>query len=333
VAPDLPAAQADPSPGLSDRAAMFANRIRKNLRHLGRWARRSGVTCYRLYDADLPEYAVAIDLYEGWIHVQEYAPPPQVDPARAAARLADVLATLPFLLDIPPNRIVLKVRERQRGTRQYERLARTDRFQVVTEAGLRFAVNLTDSLDTGLFLDHRPTRAMLKQMAAGTDFLNLFAYTGAASVYAAAGGARATTSVDLSSRYLAWARRNMALNGFLEGPRHRFERADCLAWLQTAPRGAYSLIFLDPPTFSNSKRMRARTLDIQRDHVRLIRACLPLLAPDGTLVFSTNHRQFRLDAAALAGLDIQDISAPTIPLDFARNPRIHRCFRIRRPTP
>jgi 23S rRNA (guanine2445-N2)-methyltransferase / 23S rRNA (guanine2069-N7)-methyltransferase len=311
---------------------MFANRIRKNLRHLGRWARRTGVTCYRLYDADLPEYAVAIDLYDGWAHVQEYAPPPAVDPARAAARLADILAALPSLLDMPPDRIALKVRERQRGANQYDRLAWTDRFQVVTEAGLRFAVNLTDYLDTGLFLDHRSTRAMLKQMAAGTDFLNLFAYTGAATVYAAAGGARSTTTVDLSSRYLAWARRNMALNDFPEGSRHRFEAADCLAWLQDPPRRSYGLIFLDPPTFSNSKRMRARTLDIQRDHVWLIRTCLPLLAPAGTLLFSTNHRQFRLDAAGLSGLDVQDVTAATIPPDFSRNPRIHRCFLIRRPT-
>lgn len=309
---------------------MFANRIRRNLRHLGRWARRSGITCYRLYDADLPEYAVAIDLYEGWAHVQEYAPPARIDPARAAARLADVLAALPSLLAIPAERLVLKVRERQRGASQYQRLARTDRFQVVTEAGLRFAVNLTDHLDTGLFLDHRLTRTMLRQLAAGGHFLNLFAYTGSASVYAAAGGARSTTTVDLSGPYLAWARRNMALNGYPEGGCHRFVEADCLAWLREAPRSLYDLIFLDPPTFSNSKRMGAATLDIQRDHVGLIQRCLERLAPGGTLLFSTNHRQFRLEDRRLAQAQIEDVTPATIPLDFARSPRIHRCYRISR---
>jgi 23S rRNA (guanine2445-N2)-methyltransferase / 23S rRNA (guanine2069-N7)-methyltransferase len=311
-------------------AEMFANRLRKNLRLLGKWARREGVSCYRLYDADMPEYALALDLYEGWAHVQEYAPPGTVDPARAEARLGDALAVIPTVLGIPAGNIVRKVRRRQKGLAQYGRLATVGDFRAIGEGGLRFLVNLTDYLDTGLFLDHRPTRAMIRESAAGRRFLNLFAYTGTASVYAAAGAAVTTTSVDMSRVYLDWARQNMALNGFAEGSAHRFLHADCLRWLEGPHPERYDLIFLDPPTFSTSKRMGGRTFEVQRDHVRLIRAAAGLLAQGGLLLFSTNFRQFRMDRAALPDLLLADISARTIPRDFARTPRIHACWRISR---
>jgi 23S rRNA (guanine2445-N2)-methyltransferase / 23S rRNA (guanine2069-N7)-methyltransferase len=311
---------------------MFANRLRKNLRHLGKWARREGVTCYRAYDGDLPEYAIAIDLYEGWAHVQEYAAPPTVDPGRAETRLRHALAVIPEVLGIPPEHVALKVRRKQKGLAQYERQAATGEFRVVHEGGLRFWVNLSDYLDTGIFLDHRPTRAMIRGLAAGRRFLNLFAYTGSATVYAAAGEAVSTTTVDMSSVYLDWARRNMALNGFPEGPTHRFVRADCLAWLATTRPERYHLIFLDPPTFSNSKRMGERTFDVQRDHPALIRAAADLLSRDGILLFSNNLRHFKLNRALLSPLGIEDVSAETIPQDFQRNPRIHTCWRITRRT-
>jgi 23S rRNA (guanine2069-N7)-methyltransferase / 23S rRNA (guanine2445-N2)-methyltransferase len=315
---------------LSPGAEMFANRLRKNLRLLGKWARREGVSCYRLYDADLPEYAVAVDLYEGWAHVQEYAAPETVDPARAEARLREAMAVLPEALGIPTEHVVLKVRRRQKGLAQYERLATTGDFREVGEGGLRFLVNLTDYLDTGLFLDHRPTRAMIRDLAAGRCFLNLFAYTGTASVYAASGGAASTTSVDMSRVYLDWARRNLALNGFDQGPVHRFVHADCLKWLEARRPERYDLIFLDPPTFSTSKRMGERTFDVQRDHVPLIRAVASLLGREGILLFSNNSRRFTLDRDALFDFLIEDVTAKTLPHDFARNPRIHTCWRITR---
>jgi len=307
---------------------MFCNRLRKNLRHLGKWARREGITCFRVYDADLPDYALAIDLYEGWAHVQEYAAPPSIDPNMAAARLQDALAAIPETVGVPPERVVLKVRQQQKGTRQYTRQAASGHFVIVREAGLKFWVNLRDYLDTGLFLDHRPTRRMVRDLAAGRRFLNLFAYTGTASVYVAAGGAATTTTVDMSAVYLDWARRNMQLNGFGDTTQHRFVRADCLEWLRIPRRDRYDLIFLDPPTFSNSKRMGARTFEVQRDHVWLIRAAAALLAPGAVLIFSNNFRHFTIDRPALAEFTVDDVTAATLPLDFQRNPRIHSCYRI-----
>lgn len=326
-------------------AVMFANRLGKNLKHLRRWAAREDIHCYRLYDADLPEYAVAVDLYEDWAHVQEYAPPSTVDPVRARRRLKDVMSVVPEVLGIPPGHVVLKVRRPQRRSDQYRKLRDEGRFIEVTEGGLRFLVNLTDYLDTGLFLDHRITRRLIRELASGRRFLNLFAYTGSATVYAAAGGASATTTVDLSPTYLDWARRNLDLNR-LTGSEHDFVRADCLAWLAEAaaasrqtpairgrrpssrtPTGAYDLVFLDAPTFSNSKSMTT-TLDIQRDHAELVRAASRVLSPEGMLLFSTNARRFKLDPELAQEFAVTDISKQTIPPDFARNPRIHRCFRI-----
>ncbi len=321
----------DPSRRDAPGAQMFANRLRKNLDALGKWARREQVSCYRAYDADMPEYSFAVDLYgngERYAYVQEYAAPPTVPEERVRTRRAEVVAVLPEVLGLAPERIWFRTRRRRKGLDQYTKVGSEQEFHEVAEGGLRFLVNFDDYLDTGLFLDHRPIRARLRELAAGQRFLNLFAYTGSATVYAAAGRARATTSVDMSRTYLDWTRRNLDLNGF-GGREHVLVQADALEWLTSAPAGGWDLVFLDPPTFSNSKRMSG-TLDVQRDHVTLLRDAMRLLAPAGLLVFSTNFTRFDLDTAALAELTIEDISRATIPKDFERNPRIHRCYLIRR---
>ena len=311
---------------LSPGAEMFANRLRKNLKKLKKWAVREGVDCYRLYDADLPEYAVAVDLYGDEVHLQEYRAPKDIDPKKAAARLLDVQDALPQVLDMSPDKIHLKVRRQQKGNNQYEKQARRGVLKEVQEDNCKFLVNLTDYLDTGLFLDHRLIRQLIQKLAAGTRFLNLFGYTGAATVHALMGGAIATTTVDMSRTYLEWAKKNIALNYF-DPEEETLIQADCLAWLDTAA-GEYDLIFLDPPTFSNSKGMNT-TFDVQRDHVELIKKTVRLLAPAGILIFSNNLRKFRMDHAALAELKIEDVSTKTIPVDFERNPRIHHCWLIR----
>ena len=310
---------------LSEGGQMFANRLQKNLKTLGKWAKKAGVECYRLYDADMPEYALAIDLYRDWVHVQEYAAPRSIDPEKAQTRLLDALAAIPVALGIPSERVVIKRRERQAGTRQYERQAAQGQFMEVTEGGVRLLVNLTDYLDTGLFLDHRPMRLRNQQEAAGKRFLNLFCYTATATVHAAKGGARSTTSVDLSKTYLDWARRNLALNGFSE--RHRLEQGDVMHWL-AEDRGEYELIFIDPPTFSNSKRMEG-VFDVQRDHVQLLDLAMARLAAGGTLYFSNNFRKFQLDDSLQQRYAVEEISAQTLDADFARNPKIHRAWRLR----
>jgi 23S rRNA (guanine2445-N2)-methyltransferase / 23S rRNA (guanine2069-N7)-methyltransferase len=316
---------------LTPGAEMFANRLRKNLKQLGKWAEKENLCCYRLYDADMPEYALAIDLYQGadrWAHVQEYAAPKSIDPDKAHARLKEALSAIPVALGLPVSNIFLKVRQKQKGKSQYERLDERGEFHEVREDGLKFLVNFTDYLDTGLFLDHRLTRRKIGELAEGRRFLNLFGYTGTATVHAAAGGARGTTTVDMSHTYMDWAQRNLALNGFA-GKQHELIQADVLAWLEAEAQRHYGLIFLDPPTFSTSKRMQG-TLDIQRDHVNLIRASARLLEPGGILVFSCNFRRFRLERAALAEFEVEDLTAATIPKDFARDPRIHQCFRLTR---
>ena len=318
------APQASEPARLSEGGQMFANRLRKNLKSLGKWAKQNGVECYRLYDADMPEYALAIDLYGDWVHVQEYAPPRSVDPEKAQARLLDALSAIPVALGVPADRVVIKRRERQTGTRQYERQDQQGRFMEVSEGGVKLLVNLTDYLDTGLFLDHRPMRLRIQREAAGKRFLNLFCYTATATVHAARGGARSTTSVDLSKTYLDWARRNLALNGFSE--KHRLEQGDVMSWLER-DRGEYDLIFIDPPTFSNSKRMEG-VFDVQRDHVRLLDLAMARLAPGGVLYFSNNFRKFRLDEGLGERYRIEEISEQTLDADFTRNPRIHRAWRI-----
>jgi 23S rRNA (guanine2445-N2)-methyltransferase / 23S rRNA (guanine2069-N7)-methyltransferase len=319
-------------------AGMFANRLGKNLKRLRGWAEREGVSCYRLYDADMPEYAFAIDVYraiepdESWLYVQEYAAPAEIEPEAVRRRRGEVLATLPRATGVAPERIRVRTRRRTRRGEQYDKVDEQAHCHVVTEGGLRFRVNFEDYLDTGLFLDQRMTRARLREAARGKHFLNLFAYTGSATVYAAAGGAASTTSVDLSRTYLEWAQRNLALNG-LAGAAHTWVQADCREWLTDAAlRSArFDLVFLDPPTFSNSKRMED-VLDIERDHPELIDACARLLAPAGLLVFSTNAQRFRLQAKLLERYQIRDVSAATLPKDFERNPRIHRSFEVRRQT-
>jgi 23S rRNA (guanine2445-N2)-methyltransferase / 23S rRNA (guanine2069-N7)-methyltransferase len=322
-------------------AEAFANRLHKMARHYEKWARKAGISCYRVYDADLPDYAVAIDLYAGagpdegrrWVHVAEYAPPRGVDPGRAERRLDDVVAIVPEVLGVDAGDVFLKTRQRQRGSSQYERVARSGVVGIVGEGGLLFELNFSDYLDTGLFLDHRLTRAWLAELASGARFLNLFAYTGTATVYAASGGAEETTTVDLSATYSSWAERNLERNGF-GGPKHRGVKADVLQWIDAASRNdaeRFDLIFCDPPTFSNSKRMR-ETWDVQRDHVSLLTRTAELLAPQGTLVFSCNRRKFELDTAALAeaGLTCVNVTARTIPKDFERRVGVHTCWTIRR---
>jgi 23S rRNA (guanine2445-N2)-methyltransferase / 23S rRNA (guanine2069-N7)-methyltransferase len=313
-------------------AQMFANRLRKNLKRLAPWAEAEHIDCFRLYDADMPEYAFAIDLYGRElrdVYLQEYAAPKSVDQESARERRREVLAAVPEVLGVPLAQVHSRVRRPQKGSVQYEKRSLGATRRVVEEGGLKFWVNLRDYLDTGLFLDHRITRHLLRGWAKDTDFLNLFCYTGSATVYAAAGGARSSVSVDMSNTYLDWARDNLELNG-LRGPRHELERADCLEWLvRHEPAGPrFDLIFVDPPTFSNSKRMEG-VLDVQRDHVGLIRRSLKLLRPGGRLVFSTNYTRFKLDTEALRDLSVEDISTRTIPTDFERNPHIHRCFDIR----
>ena len=327
----------DASIAQSNGARMFANRLTKNLQHLGKQARRQGVSCWRLYDADMPEYALAVDLYAGtgdeagrrWLFVQEYAAPDTVDPQAARRRREEALSVLPEVTGVAFADIHLRVRRKQKGTSQYDKLGARGHQHVVEEDGLRLLVNFDDYLDTGLFLDHRLTRGRVRATSAGKRVLNLFCYTGSVTVHAAAGGALSTTSVDLSRTYLDWAARNLEINGFT-GPQHHLVQADCLAWLaaEAAQGPAWDLIFLDPPTFSNSARMQG-VLDVQRDHVRMVDDCMQLLAPGGVLLFSNNAQRFALDAELAQRHVVADISAATIPFDFQGNPRIHRCFEIR----
>lgn len=322
--------EVDSDPG----AEMFANRLEKNLKKLSRWAKQKQITCYRLYDADLPEYAVAIDMYQGeetWINVQEYEPPKSIDRHKADQRLAGLLAVIPRVLGVSRKQVFLKIRRKQRSTDQYEKHGDHGHFHCIEEGGCRLLVNFEDYLDTGLFLDHRPIRLLIQRLAKGKRFLNLFAYTGSATVHAAVGGAQATTTVDMSNTYINWAKNNMALNK--TAGEHEFIQADCLEWLANEAgqpyRRQYDLIFLDPPTFSNSKRMDD-VFDIQQNHVSLINNAIALLAPEGVLYFSTNFRRFKIDTEALSPLRVDDISASTIPEDFARNPKIHYCWRIQK---
>ncbi len=313
----------------------FVGRLRKNLARLRKWIAREQVEAYRIYDADVPQIAFAIDRYGDRVHVQEYAPPATIDPDRAAARRAAVLEVLPELLGVAPEHVVLKTRARQRGDAQYQATGRRPEPFAVREGGLSFWVELTGHLDTGLFLDHRATRAMVRSRAHGARFLNLFAYTGSFTVYAAAGGARETTTVDLSANYLDVCARNLALNG-LDGPRHRLVREDVRSFVARArAEGArFDLIFLDPPTFSTSKKMEG-TWEVQRDHGELVRDVGALLAPGGTLLLAVHKRKFELDEAACAGLQVREITRQTIPPDFqlsARARRIHRVFELQRPT-
>jgi len=318
----------------------FIARLKKVARERRKWAKREGVSCYRLYDSDLPDYAVAIDRYEGlqngidrvYYCIAEYKAPKEIDETKALRRYNDALTTLPVVLGVEPEQIISKLRVQARGGEQYGESGKGATQLVVQENGHSFLVDLSSYLDTGLFLDHRLTRSLVGSLAQGKRFLNLFAYTGAATVYAAAGGATTTTTVDLSNTYTGWALKNMSLNGFAGSNRHRFIRADVFEWLKAeiATGNAYDLIFVDPPTFSNSKMMTKQSWSVQRDHVELLRDVMALLAHDGRVIFSCNLRTFKLDSEGLAqaGIAAEDITASTIPHDFARNPKIHKCYML-----
>jgi 23S rRNA (cytosine1962-C5)-methyltransferase len=307
----------------------FLNRVRKNARHWGRWARRRAISCYRVYDRDIPEFAFALDVYGERAHLQEY----DRGDGHAAGhedRLRQVHLAAAEALGFDPMRVSLKRRARRHAGEQHEKTGRRGEDFAVDEAGHRFLVNLEAYLDTGLFLDHRNTRALVAGEAPGKRFLNLFCYTGSFTVYAAAAGASSSVSVDLSSTYLDWARRNLALNR-IDLRQHVLERADARRWLDDAAGAGrrFDLIVLDPPAFSTSKAMRG-VLDIQRDYRALLSGCARLLDEGGVLYFSTNLRTFKFDAAALP-ISAEEISARTVPEDF-RNRRVHRCWRmVRKP--
>ncbi|MBF6984418.1 bifunctional 23S rRNA (guanine(2069)-N(7))-methyltransferase RlmK/23S rRNA (guanine(2445)-N(2))-methyltransferase RlmL [Pasteurella multocida] len=309
-------------------AVDFANRLQKNSKKIEKWAKQQGINAYRLYDADLPEYNLAVDRYDDHIVVQEYAAPKNIDENKARQRLLDAVTATLQVTGVETNKLILKVRQKQKGTNQYEKLANKGDYFYVNEYGAKLWVNLTDYLDTGLFLDHRLTRKMLGEMAKGKDVLNLFAYTGSATVHMALGGAKSTTTVDMSNTYLNWAEQNLLLND-LEGKQHKLIQADCLQWLARCDR-QFDLIFVDPPTFSNSKRMED-SWDVQRDHIKLMSNLKRILRPNGTIVFSNNKRGFKMDVEGLEalGLSAVDITAKTLPLDFERNKQIHNCWVVR----
>lgn len=315
-------------PALNFEGSMsFANRMKKNKQGLKNWLKQNDVKAYRVYDADIPEYNVAVDIYGDSAVIFEYAAPKEIDDVTAHKRLQDVISLTAQQLDIEPGNIAVKVRKKQKGEEQYTPMAKQNRTQVVEEFGAKFKVNLFDYLDTGLFLDHRLARRYIQENAKDKRFLNLFAYTGTASVHAALGGAKAITTVDLSKTYLKWGQDNFELNN-ISNTRYRFEQADCLKWLEHAT-SQYDLIFLDPPTFSNSKRMKD-AFDVQNDHIKLLTWVKKILSPSGTLIFSNNMRGFTMDEVGLIGLGLKavNISEQTISPDFKRNKKIHNSWLI-----
>lgn len=311
---------------LSDNARMFANRLQKNYNHLKKWAKRNRISCYRIYDADLPDYAFAIDYYDGYVVLQEYAAPASIPVHKVEQRSLDVLQVVPQVLAISPEHLVVKLRKPQKGKSQYERADKTQKTMTVNEGEAILKVNLYDYLDTGLFLDHRPLRLIFATLPKKTRFLNCFCYTATASVQAALAGAK-TTNVDMSNTYLRWAADNFKLND-IKLSEHQFIQYDCMEWLALS-QDTFDVIFLDPPSFSNSKRMKS-TLDIQRDHASLIHAAMRLLADKGSLYFSTNLKRFKLADDIYDSFAVQDITASTIDEDFKRSKRIHQCYLIKK---
>jgi len=345
-------------------AEMLANRLKKNLKQMGKWVKREGVDAYRLYDADMPEYSAAIDIYGDYVHVQEYMAPKTIDEEKAIERFKEIQKAVPVALNVQPENISYKQRRRTRGKTQYEKQDSSNRqgqghkasgavakdapavgsawgkWEAATEVEMgdncftvmegqaELKINLWDYLDTGLFLDHRPLRLRIADMARGKRFLNLFCYTATASVHAAMGGAKETVSVDMSKTYIKWAEDNFKLNN-MDLSRHRLEQADCFKWLSECREG-FDVIMLDPPSFSNSKRMEG-VLDVQRDHVQMIKRCMELLTPGGTLLFSNNLRSFKLDDDALTAFAVENISRQTLDVDFKRHPKIHQCWSITKP--
>lgn len=307
---------------------MLFNRLKKNYQHLKKWAEKNHISCYRVYDADLPEYAFAIDLYQDYAILQEYKAPAEIAAHKAEKRGLEVMQVVPLALNIGADHLILKQRQAQKGSNQYQRLNQSGKRLEVSEGRARYYVNLWDYLDTGLFLDHRPLRMQFNHLPAGIRFLNCFCYTATASVQAALAGAK-TTNVDMSKTYLQWGIDNFKLND-LNLADHRFIQANCLEWLKVC-REKYEVIFLDPPSFSNSKRMEG-VFDIQRDQLVLIELAMRLLAQEGRLYFSTNLRSFKLDPRLESMYRVKDISAQTVDLDFKRNPKIHRCYLIQEAT-
>jgi 23S rRNA (guanine2445-N2)-methyltransferase / 23S rRNA (guanine2069-N7)-methyltransferase len=310
-------------------AEEFANRLRNRARHFRRWPTKRGITCFRLYERDVPDVPLVVDRYEDALHIAEFARPHARSPAQHADWLDLMARTAAKVLEVPRDQVFVKHRDRQRGAEQYQRIDERGARKTVHEGGLKFIVNLSDYVDTGLFLDHRITRQMVRERAAGKRFLNLFGYTGSFSVYAAAGGAASTTTVDKSTTYTEWARENLELNGFV-GVKHNVVRSDIRTFLDgLKPPGKWDLAVVDPPTFSNTKGIEV-DWDVQRDHAELLRHVAPHIASGGQVFFSTNFRRFKLDEAALAAdYSIRDITRQTIPEDF-RNQRIHKCWLLRR---
>lgn len=336
----VPVGQAEVQAKPPEHAQMFINRLKKNYKHLKKWARKNNISCYRVYDADIPQYAVAIDIYDNWVYVQEYQAPKSIDKNRAFQRINDVIDSVADVLEKAQENVVLKVRKKQSGSSQYQKQASRQDNAVdkkimantltVVENDLKFIINVHDYIDTGLFLDHRNTRQLIKKLAKGRNFLNLFAYTGSVTVYAAAGSAKTTTTVDMSNTYLQWAQENLSINGYKHSvyadSKHAFIRDDCLKWMKQAVKEnkKYQLIFIDPPTFSNSKKMD-ESLDIKRDHPALLQDCLDLLSDDGIIIFSTNAKSFKLDENLAERCFVKNITTLTTTEDYKRKPQ-HSCW-------
>jgi 23S rRNA (guanine2445-N2)-methyltransferase / 23S rRNA (guanine2069-N7)-methyltransferase len=327
-----------PAEERSEQSKGFMNRLQKNLKQMSRWSKKESIDCYRLYDADLPDYSVAIDVYEGekrWVHVQEYEAPKTIEEEKAKLRLREIISIIPEVLNVTLDEIFLKARRRQKGDSQYEKLGEQKNFHKVREGQCQFLVNFEDYLDTGLFLDHRPIRLKVASESQGKSVLNLFAYTGAVTVHAVQGGATRTVTVDMSKTYLEWAERNMHLNHLLQGDKarkHTFVQADCIKWLaQGGQVEKFDIVFVDPPSFSNSKRM-ADVFDVQRDHANTLRQSMRFLARDGVLYFSNNLRGFKLDADLLDEFIVTDITVESVPFDFRQRKHIHRCWELRHPS-
>ncbi|MCP4186890.1 MAG: bifunctional 23S rRNA (guanine(2069)-N(7))-methyltransferase RlmK/23S rRNA (guanine(2445)-N(2))-methyltransferase RlmL [Gammaproteobacteria bacterium] len=332
-----------PEKQISATSQPLLNRLQKNVRHLQRWAKRNEVSCYRIYDADLPEFAFALDVYQSeitpslrWYHLQEYQAPKTIDPDVATQRIELAKTAVLQAFDIDDSQLFCKTRQRQRGSKQYQKLDKQGELFQVREGQASFLVNLSDYLDSGLFLDHRITRQRVNQMASGKSLLNLFCYTGSVGVQAALGGASLVVNVDMSASYLKWARENHAINQLDEDDRLRFIRADIVELLGRPQRhdleAGFDIIFLDPPSFSNSAKM-VQNLDIQRDHESLVSNAMRLLDKQGVMLFSTNRRGFKLAENLNSMFDIKDISRDTIPEDFKRRPGIHKCWEIRHSAP
>ena len=311
---------------MQDKFTAFENRLAKVYKHIGKIARKQNLACFRVYDVDLPEFPFIIDVYKDLVYVAEYKSKHKLSEEDYKTWLNTSLEIIQEVFGVEKENVFLKLRERQKGEQQYSKLNQEKKELIVDEHGLSFIVNLSDYLDTGLFLDHRLTRQKVKEIANGKRVLNLFSYTGSFSVYAASGNAQKITTVDLSKTYINWAKRNLTYNKLYNDEKHEFIQADVLQYLKTVEPNSYDLVILDPPTFSNSKRMED-IFDIQRDHVTIINQCLNILAENGILIFSTNYRNFILENEQLSSQKIKDITKQTTPFDFEGKLK-RKCFWI-----